>query len=152
MSSSGLPTTTAPTSAAAAYTGAATLTSQQMPPGLQPPARAISAHATLAADVPPTLSPTEVATAIRDLTWAVSDLRTAIRDRATYGPVRLPWQPPHQAASGPIAGPRQPTLLLDQRLSTVPQPQWISKLFGSAITAPVITFQHGMPYDGTATT
>ena len=34
----------------------------------------------------------------------------------------------------------------------MPQPQWISKLFGSAITAPVITFQHGMPYDGTATT
>ena len=172
--------------------------------------------------LPVALTPEEIAGAIRDLTTAVQGIclflagpygpPPAAPSVAAYGPARLPWQPPHQAASAAIAGPRQPTLLLsspplDARLLQPPLPLPVSgpiytaawapphiqsppappQQYGgpsrfagpdgapfhggssmvtapaptparpppppsAATTAPVITFQHGMPYDGTATT
>ena len=176
--------------------------------------------------LPVALTPEEIAGAIRDLTTAVQGIclflagpygpPPAAPSVAAYGPALLPWQPPHQAASAAIAGPRQPTLLLsspplDARLLQPPLPLSISgpiytaawapphiqsppapsQQYGgpfrfagpyagpdgapfhggssmvtapaltpvrpppppsAATTAPVITFQHGMPYDGTVPT
>ena len=92
MSSSGLPTT-----------AAATTTSQQPPP---PPATSgppASGTAALAADAAPVLSPAEMSSAIRDLTLAVSNLRTFLQ--APYAP---PPPPPPPAA--PFAPPPPATV------------------------------------------
>jgi hypothetical protein len=75
MSSSGLPTT------ASDSTGAATATSQQPPPLSQPPPPATlgspaSGTVAMAANAAPVLSLVEMLSAIRDLTLAVSNLRT----------------------------------------------------------------------------
>nr|XP_051209485.1 uncharacterized protein LOC127326739 [Lolium perenne] len=70
--------------------------------------------ATSTAPLPVTLTPEEIAGAIRDLTTAVQETRLFLA--GPYGPpppaALLPWQPMHQAASAAIAGPLQPTLLL----------------------------------------
>jgi hypothetical protein len=97
MSSSGLPTT------AVDSIGAATATSQQPPPLPQPPPSATSGPpasgtAAMAADAAPVLSPDEMSSAIRDLTLAVSNLRTFLQ--ASYAP---PPPPPPPAA--PFAPP-----------------------------------------------
>ena len=124
MSSSGLPTTTA------AVTTAFPATASQPPPH-QPPPPATSGPvaagtAALGAEAAPVLSPAEMSSAIRDLTLAVTNLRTFLQ-----APYATPPPPPPPAA--PFAPP-PPATVASQGLpinqvrwpsSPSPLPTWI---------------------------
>ena len=110
----------APTISVAANTTAAT--SLQMPPGVQPPATNAAANVALAAEVPPALSPAEVATAIREIRVALADLQSCLQPPPPPPP-SAPFTSPSPAYVAPQG---RPINQIKWPPSPSPLPTWIN--------------------------